>query len=111
MSMGSMGGFSRGRPDAFVQDEKQQLREQFGNAQSEHRHFPLARLMRFGWYRDINGGWAFEGEDRRKWEVICPQCSDTDGPAAEHSREVQLLRGPYRKRKAKLVELAHFNNN
>jgi hypothetical protein len=68
--------------------------------------------MRLSWYRGPDDGWAFDGEDRRKWEIICEQCGDTDGPADLQSLEVQLLRGPYKnKRKAKSAEIDHFSDN
>jgi hypothetical protein len=105
----SLGGRSF---SAVVRGRGMRLLEFGVRADEQHRHFPVARPLRIGWHWDINGRWAFDDDDRRKWEVVCEQCGDTDGPVAQQTQEVQLLRGSYRsKRKAKRVEIAHFSDN
>jgi hypothetical protein len=72
-------------------------------------HYPCARQVRTGWYRDAAGGWAYEGVDDHLWEVFCPQCGDTDGPAENQEPAVRQLRGPYRhKHSAEHVANRHF---
>lgn len=48
----------------------------------------------------------------RKWEVVCTQCGDTDGPAEGQSETIRTLRGPYSsKRKAQRVVRQHARHN
>ena len=77
-----------------------------------HRHFPVARPIYGKWYRDSDGNWAWDLRDHRKWEVVCKECGDTDGPAELQPPAAQVLRGPFRsKRLALRVENEHFEGN
>ena len=58
-------------------------------------HFPYARPLRLGWAQAEDGSWHHSLEDRHKWEVVCAQCGDTDGPANRQPEPANLLRGPY----------------
>jgi hypothetical protein len=78
----------------------------------EHHHFPLARPLQLRWSRGVDGQWVSAKQHRRKWEIVCPQCGDTDGPTDQQSSAVQRLRGPYaREWRAKAAKNAHFDAN
>ena len=70
-------------------------------------HYALCRALRLEWFRNHHGEWHWHGTDSRSWEVICTQCGDTDGPPAEESDEVQLLRGPYSLERAREMAAYH----
>lgn len=59
-------------------------------------HVPFVRHVHSGWRRDEHGQWVAEEYDESQWEVVCPQCGDTDGPAEAQTGEARALRGPYR---------------
>ena len=49
-------------------------------------------------------------DDQRRWEVVCHECGDTDGPAETQTESVQQLRGPYAsEHKAKHAATKHFD--
>jgi len=58
-------------------------------------HNPFVRHVHLGWRRDEHGQWAAEQFDESQWEVVCPQCGDTDGPIDAQTGEARDLRGPY----------------
>ncbi len=77
----------------------------------QHHHFPHARRLRLGW-RDVGGRWVAAQEDEHRWEVVCVECGDADGPAENQSASVQRLRGPYgSEHKAKHAATKHFDQN
>jgi hypothetical protein len=79
---------------------------------NRHHHFPFARRLRLAWRLETDGRWTFEGQDKRHWEVICAECGDTDGPAANQTESIQRLRGPYSsEHKAKHAAQKHFAEN
>jgi len=58
-------------------------------------HYPFVRHVRLGWYHDEHGQWASAEFDESRWEVVCPQCGDDDGPVDQLPEEIRGLRGPY----------------
>ena len=58
-------------------------------------HFPYVRPLRLGWAQAEDGSWHHASEDHHKWEVVCAQCGDTDGPANRQHEPAKTLRGPY----------------
>ena len=83
-----------------------------GLGKPDHSHYPYARHVHIGWSRDPLGQWVSATEDESQWEVVCPQCGDTDGPAEGQSKSVRTLRGPYpNKRKAQRVVRQHGKHN
>ena len=66
----------------------------------DHQHSPYVRHIHLAWHRDHFGQWVSESWDDSKWEVICRECGDTEGPGDEQSPGVRELRGPYSKHKA-----------
>jgi hypothetical protein len=74
-----------------------------------HHHFPYARRLHLGWHQNVDGRWIAAREDEHRWEVICAECGDTDGPAENQSIPVQRLRGPYvSKHRATHAATRHF---
>jgi len=61
-------------------------------------HHPVFRHARQGWWKDAEGRWVSVAEDPSRWEVVCPQCGDSDGPADNQLPRVITLRGPYASR-------------
>jgi hypothetical protein len=77
-----------------------------------HHHFPSARRLHLAWRRDADGRWRSDAEDERRWEVVCAECGDTDGPAENQTEPVQRLRGPYaNEHKATRAAKKHFDKN
>jgi len=75
-------------------------------------HYPHARPVHVGWSRDVHGYWVSAATDDSQWEVVCPQCGDTDGPVDGQSESTRALRGPYSsKRKARRVAKQHARHN
>ena len=58
-------------------------------------HYPFVRHVRLSWRKDQDGQWTSDEFDNSQWEVVCPQCGDTDGPAEDQNGEACTLRGPY----------------
>jgi hypothetical protein len=58
-------------------------------------HHPFARPLHIGWTRDARGHWVSSGEDGHRWEVICEECGDSDGPVETQSDAARARRGPY----------------
>ena len=58
-------------------------------------HFPYARPLRLRWEQTADGCWHYANQDPRRWEVVCAQCGDTDGPAEGQPEPARSLRGPY----------------
>jgi hypothetical protein len=81
-----------------------------GNDQRVDRsHYPYTRRLKLGWRRTAEDQWVADGEDAERWEVVCTQCGDTDGPVEEQAPPVQPLRGPYESRhEARHAEAEHF---
>ena len=45
-------------------------------------HFPYARRLRLDWTQAQDGSWHHaDKDDPHRWEVVCAQCGDIDGPA------------------------------
>lgn len=73
-------------------------------------HHPYARPLQSGWDKDAAGHWNSSGTDAHSWEVICPECGDTDGPIEEQPDAVKARRGPFAsKHKAEHAATKHFN--
>ena len=58
-------------------------------------HCPYARPLHGGWKKNPAGHWQSTSEDDSKWEVVCEECGDTDGPIELQTEKVRSLRGPY----------------
>ena len=83
-----------------------------GASEEVHHHFPGARRLHVDWSKDESGEWTYGSLDLDRWEVVCAECGDTDGPAAEQSAVVQQLRGPYsNERHAERAAEDHFERN
>ena len=63
-------------------------------------HFPYLRPLRLGWNQAEDGSWPYVFTDPHRWEVICAQCGDTDGPADSQAQPARRLRGPYESKHA-----------
>ena len=74
---------------------------------SSRHHHTYVRPLRVGWQHD-GVCWTHRGVNRRRWEVMCPACGDTEGPAEDQDPVVAALRGPYSsKRKAMRIASEH----
>ena len=83
-----------------------------GQGSEEHHHFPYARRLVLSWQRDQGGKWVEGAEDERRWEVVCRECGDADGPVEAQSEAVQRLRGPYlSEHKARHAATKHFDEH
>jgi hypothetical protein len=72
-------------------------------------HFPGVRKLRSEWHQDAAGAWESSAGDPDRWEVVCAQCGDTDGPADGQPEAARQLRGPYgSKRRAGRAAVKHF---
>lgn len=81
-----------------------------GEDAGQHYHFPYARRLVLQWRKDQSGTWVPDQDDQRRWEVVCHECGDTDGPAETQTESVQQLRGPYAsEHKAKHAATKHFD--
>ena len=59
-------------------------------------HFPYARRLRLDWTQAQDGSWHHANkDDPHRWEVVCAQCGDIDGPADRQPEPARSLRGPY----------------
>jgi hypothetical protein len=65
------------------------------NDDPSSNHRPYVRHVHMGWRRDDYGQWVSDTWDESRWEVVCPQCGDEEGPSLNQSQAVQKLRGPY----------------
>jgi hypothetical protein len=78
-------------------------------ASSGRSHFPGVRPLRSGWDKDAAGAWESSAEEPGQWEVVCRQCGDEDGPAADQPEAARQLRGPYgSKRRAGRAAVQHL---
>ena len=62
-------------------------------------HLPRVRPLRSGWTQHPDRKWESSVEDPKRWEVLCPQCGDGDGPVEGQPVAAQQLRGPYPSRR------------
>jgi len=58
-------------------------------------HQPYVRHVHTDWHRDEYGQWVSETWDESRWEVICAECGDNEGPSEDQSPAIQQFRGPY----------------
>jgi hypothetical protein len=65
------------------------------NDDPTHLHRPYVRHVHTDWRRDNYGRWVSETWDQSKWEVICTECGDDEGPAEDQSPVIQQFRGAY----------------
>ena len=73
-------------------------------------HHPYARPLQTDWKRNDAGRWESGGTDPHRWEVVCQECGDSDGPIEVQSVAVKARRGPYAsKHKAEHAATKHFN--
>jgi hypothetical protein len=80
-----------------------------GDEQGFSGHHPYARPVRGGWTQDATQHWQYSSEDPMRWEVICEECGDHDGPVEIQSDQVCIRRGPYdNKRLAESAATSHF---
>jgi hypothetical protein len=56
-------------------------------------HRPYVRHVHTEWRRDEHGQWVSAVWDESKWEVVCLQCGDNEGPSEDQDPAVQKLRG------------------
>jgi hypothetical protein len=83
-----------------------------GAASDPRHHFPYARRLHLDWHQNVDGPWIAAREDDHRWEVICAECGDEDGPAENQSISVQQLRGPYvSKHRAAHAATMHFEQH
>ena len=69
-------------------------------------HRPYVRHVHTDWRRDNYGRWVSETWDESKWEVICAECGDNEGPSEVQGPAIQQFRGPY-PTEHKAVHAAH----
>ena len=82
------------------------------DTQEDHSHYPYVRRAHVGWSRDSLGHWTSETTHESQWEIVCPQCGDSDGPLDAQSDFVRALRGPYSsRRKARRAAKKHARHN
>lgn len=68
---------------------------------SDPVHLPYVRHVHTSWRHDEYGRWVADGQEDSRWEVVCVQCGDDEGPADRQAGAIKELRGPYAtKRKA-----------
>ena len=48
-----------------------------------HLHRPYVRHVHTDWRRDEHGQWASDTWDESKWELICAECGDNEGPSED----------------------------
>ena len=81
------------------------------DASAGRSHFPGVRALRSGWHKDAAGAWESTAVDPGRWEVVCRQCGDTDGPVDAQPEAARQLRGPYSsKRRAGRAAVKHFKH-
>lgn len=96
------GGLGRQNPTAEFPYSRAYFNSEWGSqarAPNSRRHFPVVRNLPLGWHQTFSGTWTFDRFNTDQFEVVCTQCGDDEGPAAQQMESLRRLRGPYPSRR------------